>query len=87
MNILGTVLLWFFNVLLSGLKSSFGILGFDTEELTNLISAVSNLTNIFAWVNMFVPVDFLFILSGLTVTFYGYRFILGVVKSVISLFK
>lgn len=87
MNIFGTVLLWFYNVLLSGLKNTFGILNFDTTKLENIINAVDNLTNIFAWVNMFVPVDFLFILSGLTAVFYGYRFILGVAKIVISFFK
>lgn len=87
MNIFGTVLLWFFNTLLSGLKSTFGIAGFDTEKIENLISAISNLTNIFAWVDVFVPVDFLFILSGLTAVFYGYRLILGIVRTVISLFK
>lgn len=87
MNIFGTVLLWFFNVLLSGLKTTFGIAGFDTEKLENLISAVSNLTNIFAWVDIFVPVDFLLILSGLTAVFYGYRLVLGIVKTIISLFK
>lgn len=87
MNIFGTILLWFYNIMLSGLKDTFGILNFDTTKLEKIINAVDNLTNIFAWVNMFVPVDFLFILSGLTAVFYGYRFILGISKIVISLFK
>ena len=55
--------------MLSGLKDTFGILNFDTTKLEKIINAVDNLTNIFAWVNMFVPVDFLFILYGLTAVF------------------
>ena len=87
MDMLGIVLMWFFNVLTSVLKNKEGIGSFDLSSVQDIIKSVDNVVNIFAWVDMFVPVNFLITLALLTTVFYGYKFIISIVKYIISMFK
>lgn len=87
MDMLGIVLMWFFNILTSRLKNDYGAGSFDIDTVTETISSIKNLVNIFAWVDMFVPVNFLVTLALLTTVFYSYKFIITMVKYIISLFK
>lgn len=87
MDMLGIVLIWLFNLLTSGLRNKFGAGEFNIESVTDIIKTISNVTNIFAWVDMFVPVNFLVTLSLLTTVFYSYKFIVNMVRFIISLFK
>lgn len=87
MDMLGIVLMWFFNILTSKLRADNGAGEFDIKGVTDIIEKISNVTNIFAWVDMFVPVDFLVTLALLTTVFYSYKFIVTIVRYIISLFK
>ena len=87
MDMLGIVLMWFFNILTSKLRADNGAGEFNIESITDIIKTVKNVTNIFAWVDMFVPVNFLVTLALLTTVFYSYKFIITMVKYIISLFK
>lgn len=87
MDMLGIVLMWFFNILTSKLRADNGAGEFDIKSVTDIIETISNVTNIFAWVDMFVPVNFLVTLALLTTVFYSYKFIVTIVRYIISLFK
>lgn len=87
MDMLGIVLMWFFNILTSKLRADNGAGEFNIESITDIIETVDNVTNIFAWVDMFVPVNFLVTLALLTTVFYSYKFIVTIVRYIISLFK
>jgi len=88
MDILGIVLMWLFNVLVSRLQHDLiGGDGFSLDNVTAAIETISNVTNIFAWIDVFVPVDFIITLALLTAVFYSYRFITSIVKYIIALFK
>ena len=87
MDMLGIVLMWFFNILTSKLRADNGAGEFNIESITDIIETVNNVTNIFAWVDMFVPVNFLVTLALLTTVFYSYKFIVTMVRYIISLFK
>ena len=87
MDMLGIVLMWFFNILTSKLRADIGAGEFNVESITDIIKTVNNVTNIFAWVDMFVPVNFLVTLALLTTVFYSYKFIVTIVRYIISLFK
>lgn len=87
MDMLGIVLMWLFNILTSKLRADNGAGEFDIKSITDIIETISNVTNIFAWVDMFVPVNFLVTLGLLTTVFYSYKFIVTIVRYIISLFK
>lgn len=87
MDMLGIVLMWFFNILTSKLRADNGAGEFNIESITDIIKTINNVTNIFAWVDMFVPVNFLVTLALLTTVFYSYKFIVTIVRYIISLFK
>lgn len=87
MDMLGIVLMWFFNILTSKLRADNGAGEFNIESITDIIETIDNVTNIFAWVDMFVPVNFLVTLALLTTVFYSYKFIITIVRYIISLFK
>lgn len=87
MDMLGIVLMWFFNILTSKLRADNGAGEFNIDSVTDAINTVHNITNIFAWVDIFVPVNFLVTLALLTTVFYSYKFIVTMVKYIISLFK
>lgn len=87
MDMLGIVLMWFFNILTSKLRADNGAGEFDIKSVTDLVETVSDVTNIFAWVDVFVPVNFLVTLALLTTVFYSYKFIVTIVRYIISLFK
>lgn len=79
--------MWFFNILTSKLRADNGAGDFNIESITDIIKTINNITNIFAWVDMFVPVNFLVTLALLTTVFYSYKSIITMVKYIISLFK
>lgn len=79
--------MWLFNLLTTGLRGKYGAGDFNIESVTDIIETIQNVTNIFAWVDMFVPVNFLVTLSLLTTVFYSYKFIVNIVRYIISLFK
>lgn len=89
MDMLGIVLLWFANILTSIFNND--LVGedkkFSLEDVQSAIEAIEGVTNIFAWVDMFVPVDFLLTLALLTTIFYSYKFINTMVRYIISMFK
>lgn len=87
MDMLGIVLMWFFNVLTSRLRNDYGAGSFNADSIIEAVNSISNVYNIFAWINMFVPVSFLITLAMLTTVFYSYQFIISMVKYIISLFK
>lgn len=87
MDMLGIVLMWFFNVLTSRFRNDYGAGDFSVDSIIEAVNSISNVYNIFAWINMFVPVSFLITLAMLTTVFYSYQFILSMVKYIISLFK
>ncbi len=87
MNILGLFLLWFVNVLTTFLGRIFFNGEFSTEAIENSINSIGDIYNIFAWVDVFVPVDFLILLAALTAAFYGFKFVNALVKYVVALFK
>lgn len=50
-------------------------------------TATADVLNIFAWARVFAPVDLIFTLLGLTVTWYVFKFFVAVVKFVINIIK
>lgn len=45
-----------------------------------IIENVSDLTNIFAWINFFIPTATLIVLLGITATFYMFRGVYTILK-------
>ena len=87
MSIVGFVILALLNALGGLLRSKFNVGGFDVSDLQLAIENASGVYNIFAWVNEFIPVDFLLTLATLTTIFYGYKLILGLIRFILSIFK
>ena len=63
--------------------------GFDNVVgmIENGNSAWSYIYNIFAWLNVFIDMDFIFNLLFLTTLFYGLKFALSLSKHTVNLFK
>lgn len=89
MDMLGIVLLWFANILTSIFNNDLVGEGktFSVDGIKSTIGAITELTNIFAWVDVFVPVDFLLVLALLTTTYYSYKFVNSLVRYIIQMFK
>lgn len=89
MDMLGIVLLWFANILTSIFNND--LVGadkkFTLDDVNSAINTVKDITNIFAWIDVFVPVNFLLTLTLLTTIFYSYKFITSMVRYIISFFK
>ncbi|MCM1328079.1 MAG: hypothetical protein NC253_01435 [Ruminococcus sp.] len=94
MNILGFTYLALFNFFLNSLVKEYGTVivpgdlvfsGFDS--FADKIQAVDMIYNIFAWVNIFIDVDFCLNLFLLTGMFYGLKISYSLAKRLISLFK
>lgn len=83
MSIMGFFLLWFTNVLTTLLGKDY-VTG---EFVVDTVEALESVYNIFAWLDVFLPMDFLFGIAGLTALFYGYKFVMGISKYIVSLFK
>ncbi len=83
MSVMGFFLLWLTNILTSLLGKDY----FSGEFVIDFINAIDTVYNIFAWLKVFLPMDFFFALVGLTALYYSYRFVLGIVRYVVSLFK
>lgn len=83
MSIMGFLLLWFTNVLTFLLGKDY----VDGEFVINTFDVLQNVYNIFSWLDIFLPVDFLFSLASLTTIYYGYRFVMGISRYIVSLFK
>lgn len=83
MNILGFFMLWFANVLTSFLGKDY----FGGDFIIDTVEAIGTVYNIFAWLDVFIPVDFLMSLAFLTSLYYGYRFVNSIVKYILELFK
>lgn len=83
MNILGFVFLWFSNIL-----TNFLVQDYVTEDFViHSYEIMADVYNIFAWVNVFVPVNVLLVIFTSTTAYYGLKFVLNIVKYIISLFK
>ena len=87
MNIFGFFILWFANVLTSFLGKTFFSGDFSTDKIVSALEALDGIYNIFAWVDVFVPVDFLMPLALLTAVFYSYKFVNSIVRYLIAIFK
>lgn len=87
MSIVGFIILALLNVLSGRLKSTYGVGDFDVSDLQFAIENASGLYNIFAWVNEFIPINFLLSLATLTTIFYGYKLIVNLIKFILSIFK
>lgn len=89
MDMLGIVLLWFANILTSIFNKD--LVGedktFSLDEVEATLETIEGVTNVFAWIDIFVPVNFLLTLALLTTIFYSYKFINSMVKYIISMFK
>ncbi len=66
----------------------------DLQSFDNIVgmidkgnSAWNYIYNIFAWINVFIDMDFLFNLLFLTSLFYGLKFAMSITKHVMNLFK
>ena len=62
MNILGFFMLWFANVLTSFLGKDY----FDGDFIMDSVNAISSVYNIFSWLDVFIPIDFLISLAFLS---------------------
>ncbi len=89
MDMLGIVLLWFANILTSIFNKD--LVGedktFSLDEINATLETIDGVTNVFAWIDIFVPVNFLLTLALLTTIFYSYKFINSMVRYIISMFK
>ena len=83
MSVMGFFLLWLTNILTSFLGKDY----FNGEFAMEFINAIDTVYNIFAWLDVFLPMDFFLALAGLTALYYSYRFVLGIVNHVVALFK
>ncbi len=83
MSVMGFFLLWLTNVLTSMLGKDY----VSGEFVVDAVEAMESVLNIFSWLDVFLPMDFLLGIAGLTTIYYGYRFVLGIVNHVVSLFK
>lgn len=83
MSVMGFFLLWLTNVLTSLLGKDY----VSGEFVVDTVSALQDVYNIFAWLDVFLPMDFLLGIAVVTGLYYAYRFILGIVNHVVSLFK
>ncbi len=83
MSVMGFFLLWLTNVLTSLLGKDY----VSGEFVVDTVSAMESVLNIFAWLDVFLPMDFLLGIAGLTGLYYAYRFVLGIANHVVSLFK
>lgn len=89
MDMLGIVLLWFANILTSIFNNDLVGEGnkFSLDGIKNTLETIEGITNIFAWIDIFVPVNFLLTLALMTTIFYSYKFINSMVRYIISMFK
>ncbi len=90
MSVLGTILLFIMNILVGKFQLEMGLDTFSEENISEFVYTVQNFSeiyNIFAWVDKFVSVNVLFALATFTTLYYSYKFILGLVKYIISIFK
>lgn len=83
MSVMGFFLLWLTNVLTSLLGKDY----VSGEFVVDTVSALKDVYNIFAWLDVFLPMDFFLGIAALTGIYYAFRFILGIVNHVVSLFK
>lgn len=86
MNLLSFFLLYLFKLLIVFFgKGLIGELDF-TSAFNMIASVASTLYNIFAWVNVFIDVDFLLFLFSVTMVYYTLKFFLSICKLVIEFF-
>ena len=83
MSITGYILLWLTNVLTDLLAKEH----VNGEFAVNTVDALESTYNIFAWLDVFLPMDFIMALAFATTAFYGYKFVLSIVNHVVDLFK
>ena len=62
-------------------------IGYAVLDICDVLNVWDKIYNIFAWINVFIDVDFLFNLFFLTSLYYGLKFSIKLSKYVISLFK
>jgi len=60
--------------------------GVNLDGLSNFFTSISYVTNIFAWARVFLPVDLIIFLLGLTASAYTLQFVLILARYLISLF-
>ena len=97
MSILGYVYFFFFKVFLQWFSNDYAVpflpSNYDSttfngyDNIINKIDIVNGVYNIFAWVDVFVDLDFLFNLFFLTSLYYGLVFSIKLAKLVISFFR
>lgn len=83
MSIMGFFLLWLTNVLTFLLGEDY----ISGEFAVDTVEALESVYNIFAWLDVFLPMDFLMAIALATGVYYGYRFVIGIAKHVVTLFK
>lgn len=83
MSITGYILLWLTNIL-TDLLAKEHVSG---EFAVNTVEALETTYNIFAWLDVFLPMDFIISLALATTVFYGYKFVLSIVNRCVELFK
>lgn len=93
MNLLGLILLWFFNVFLRLFfegQSFFGsgsTLVYTFDTILNSLRFSTVIYNILSWVNVFINLDLLANLFALTTVYYCLKFAINLAKHTISFFK
>lgn len=89
MDMLGIILLWFANILTGIFNKDLVGEGktFSLDGINSALETIDGVTNIFAWIDIFIPVNFLLTLALLTTIFYSYKFINSMVRYIIAMFK
>lgn len=97
MSILGTLYLFFFNVFFklginkyaawNGSDEYVNVEGLGLDLFVNGVDVCNEVYNIFAWIDIFIDVDFCLNLFLLTTMYYTLKFTMNLAKFVIKMFK